>query len=250
MGRTVGEQQKNSILIPDMRAGQLAGNRKIGTIKWRGTAQAVPFFAGDRNTVKNYTKTEAIRILADAAKNYNIHLCNYQFLIAYKCGVEYCFSVVGFQAANFLHLTGLESDLSPKHFYGRLLSKKLSPDDFSFNSHGYDQLKLAVLSQLSSLFYGHTLRGIFNRSGIFIEADYVVGNTAGSFSVCFRNGNRGFDVPVSLYNEDVRKLTTETTKILAVWRRPFGTADFSTNTYCAKDVDPVFLLSRYYDNRS
>ena len=47
MGRTVGERQKNSIFIPDEWAGRLAGNGKIGNIKYNGAViLAVLFFLG------------------------------------------------------------------------------------------------------------------------------------------------------------------------------------------------------------
>ncbi len=164
-----------------------------------------------------------------------------QFLIAYRCGSNIEYSIVGFKAANFKHFTGLHSSLPPDVFYHRLINHMLSPEDFSFDSLGNAQQKLAVLPQLHNLFYSHTLRGVFNRSGIFLQADYAVGNTAGSYSVAFCNG-KGYDYPVSLYNEDVRKLTVDTTKVLAVWKRHFGEKTFSENTYHASDVDPDELL--------
>ena len=47
MGRKVGERQKNSTSEPDLLAGKLAGNRKIGTQTITGSPFAAPFFVGE-----------------------------------------------------------------------------------------------------------------------------------------------------------------------------------------------------------
>ena len=250
---------KNLLFIPDAKAGQLGSNRKTphlfqtyGLDSWQATVKsahkknaellfAAPFFVGDRYSLKNYTKEEALAIISNAVREYDIKFKNYQFLIAFngRSGIE--FSIVGFRANNFMHFTGLKSSLPANVFYHRLINHALSPKDFDFDTFGNAQRKLTVLPFLQSLFYNCALRGIFNRSGIWLEADYVVGDTAGVFSVAFRNGSK-YDFPVSLYKEDVRKLTIDTTNVLAVWRRKFGEKDFIENTYHAKEIDPNELL--------
>lgn len=192
--------------------------------------------------MKNYSKAEAIRIITDAAATYDAIMRDRQFLVAFAGipGIDFC--IVGFKANNFKHFTGIKSDLSASDFYRKALAHKLSPNDFSFDSSGNAQRKLAVLPQLSRMFFGNALRGVFNRSGILLEADYVIGGTATRIAVAFRNGKR-FDVPVSLYCEDVKNLTIGSTRVLAVWRRSFGETDFTENTYSAKDINADTLLS-------
>ena len=48
--------------------------------------------------------------------------------------------------------------------------------------------------------------GNFIDSGIYIKADYFVGNTKAILSIGFRYGKKA-DFPVTLYKEDVRKLS-------------------------------------------
>ena len=56
-----------------------------------------------------------------------------------------------------------------------------------------------VLPCLSKLMSHHCLVGEFINSGVYIRADYYVGDTKAILSVGFRNGNR-VDYPVTLYN--------------------------------------------------
>lgn len=58
-----------------------------------------------------------------------------------------------------------------------------------------------VLPYLSELLYNNCMIGNFIKSGIYIRADYFVGNTKAVLSVGFRTG-KSVDFPVSLYNED------------------------------------------------
>lgn len=193
--------------------------------------------------MKNYSKAEAIRIITLTATEYEGFMRDKQFLIAYQDGSGINHSIVGFKAKNFKHFTGVKSTLSAKEFYQRALEHKLSPDDFRFDSAGNAQRKLAVLPWLPRMFFSNALRGSFNRSGIWLEADYLIGGTSARIAVAFRYG-KTFDFPVSLYCEDVRNLTNNSMKVLAVWRRAFGEKVFSENTYCAKNVDPEILLSK------
>ena len=192
--------------------------------------------------MKNYNKAEAIRIITTAAAEYETLMRDKQFLIAYQDSSGFNYSIVGFKAMNFKHFTGVVSDLPSKVFYRRALEHKLSPDDFRFDLTGNAHRKLTVLPWLSKMFFSNALRGSFNRSGIRLEADYLIGGTSTKISVAFRYG-KTFDVPVSLYCEDVRNLTNDSTKVLAVWRRAFGEKVFSENTYCAKNINPEMLLS-------
>lgn len=194
--------------------------------------------------MKNYTKQKAIRIITDAAAKYNEHLCGRKFLVVYEGEKGPESAVIAFYEQHFKHLTGAVTNLSAKVFYSRALDHKLSPNDFSFDSSGNMQRKLAVLPVLHRLLYNGAMRGSFNRSGIRIEADYFIGETAHCMAVAFRSG-KSCDIPVSLYCEDVRRLTNNCTRILAVWRTDKGSANFTENTYCANGVDVPALSAAY-----
>ena len=246
MDRTVGERQKNSIFNPDVWAGRLAGNGKIG--KYNNITELSFWqFYFFRKFMKKYSKKEAIAVIQTSAKAYEDKLRSRQFLIAYKEGMDVSFSIIGFGAQHFKHFCGVSSKLSAVKFYENALEGRLSENDISFNSNGTTFQKLNVLPALSRMFYGNALRGDFNRSGLMIDADYFVGQIAVRIAVAFRRGSR-YDYPVSLYCEDIRKITERTTKVLAIWRRNFGETDFVENTYASSDVDPALLLSMFKES--
>ena len=76
--------------------------------------------------------------------------------------------------------------------------------------------------------------GNFINSGICIRADYFVGDTRAVLSVGFRTGKKT-DFPVTLYNEDIRKLSQPTNKVLAIFSKHYKDQDYNNCTYLAKN---------------
>lgn len=186
-------------------------------------------------------KREAVRIIVSAAKRYKEMLCGKQFLLA--CG-DAAFREVAFSARNFAHFTGVKlQGCSAKQFYERATSGRLSASHFDFSSDGNTERKLAVIGQMPGLFHAPLLYGTFLDSGIFISADYFVGKHC--ISVGFRAGVP-FDIPVTLYNEDIRKLTYQPEKVLAVWEKPIGAERYTTLAYSRTEA-PETLLERFYN---
>ena len=64
-------------------------------------------------------------------------------------------------------------------------------------------------------------------------------------SVGFRTG-KSIDVPVTLYNEDIRKLTYQPEKIIAVWEKPIGGERYEELTYSRIEA-PEKLLECFYN---
>lgn len=62
---------------------------------------------------------------------------------------------------------------------------------------------------------------------------YFVGNTKVVLSLGFKNGTRA-DYPVTLYREDVRKLTHPTNRVLAIFKKEYNQEKYTTCTYLAK----------------
>jgi len=186
--------------------------------------------------MKNYDKKAAIKVMVNAAKEYNEKLKNEQFLIIYQEGAETKNVCVEFRDYHFLHMTGVKSNLSAKMFYSACISNKLSERDFDFDKKGKAMQKLAVLPYLSQLLYNACMIGNYIDSGIFLKADYFVGNTRAILSVGFRNGNLA-DFPVTLYNEDVRRLVHPTCKVLAIFKKKCGDNVYKECTYLAKEQE-------------
>ena len=183
--------------------------------------------------MKKYDKSIAIKVIHKAAKDYDEKLKDKQFLIIYQECDETKTVQVGFRDLNFLHMTGVKSRLSAQTFYYACLKERLSEKDFEIDSKGKVQQKLTVLPYLSELLYNNCMIGNFINSGICIKADYFVGNTKAVLSVGFRYGKK-VDFPVSLYKEDVRKLSQPTNKVLAIFARNYKQHNYTECTYLSK----------------
>lgn len=180
-----------------------------------------------------YDKRAALQIIVKAAKEYDTKLNNKHFMIVYQEAESNKTVCVGFRDLNFLHMTGVKTRLSAQQFYSACLDGKLSENDFEIDSKGKVQQKLTVLPYLSELLYNNCMIGNFINSGICIKADYFVGNTKAVLSVGFRIG-KSIDFPVSLYSEDVRKLSQPTNKVLAIFAKPYQQQGYIECTYLSK----------------
>lgn len=181
-----------------------------------------------------YDKKAALKIMVEAAKKYEEKLNNKHFLIIYREGKDTKTASVGFRDMNFLHMTGVKTRLSAQQFYAACLESKLSVNDFEIDNKGKVQQKLRVLPYLADILYHHCMIGDFINSGICIRADYFVGDTRAVLSVGFRNGKK-VDFPVTLYNEDVRKLSKPTNKVLAIFSKYYKDQHYDNCTYLAKN---------------
>ncbi len=181
-----------------------------------------------------YDKKAALKIMIEAAKQYEEKLNDKHFLIVYREG-KYIKTVdVGFRDMNFLHMTGVKTRLSAQQFYAACLESKLSEYDFEIDTKGKVQQKLMVLPYLAELLYHHCMIGDFINSGICIRADYFVGDAKAVLSVGFRTGKKT-DFPVTLYKEDVRKLSQPTNKVLAIFSKYYKDQHYNNCTYLAKN---------------
>lgn len=180
-----------------------------------------------------YDKKSALQIIVNAANEYDVKLNNKHFLVVYQEGGRTETVCVGFRDMNFLHMTGVKAKLSAQQFYSACLDGKLSENDFEIDNKGKVQQKLVVLPYLSELLYNNCMIGNFINSGICIRADYFVGNTKAVLSVGFRAG-KSVDFPVTLYNEDVRKLSQPTNKVLAIFVKDYQQQSYRECTYLSK----------------
>lgn len=191
-----------------------------------------------------YDKKAALHIILKAAKAYDEKLRDKHFLIFYQQQGEIESVEVGFRDFNFLHLTGVSTKLSAQLFYALCIDGKLSEREFEIDKMGKVQQKLVVLPYLTDLLYNNCMIGGFINSGVYIRADYFVGNTKVVLSVGFKVG-KNIDYPVTLYSEDIRKLTNPTNKVLAIFMKEYDKNDYCECTYLAKGWE----ISKFLRNR-
>lgn len=183
--------------------------------------------------MKKYNSEQILSIVISAAAAYSEKLLNKHFLIIYQdrnSNNSYKYKEIGFRDYNFLHLTGLKTSMSASAFFSAATSDRLSVKQFTTDNKGKCIQKLNALPYLSDLLYNHCLIGDFINSGISIRADYFTGDTKAVLSLGFRNGDT-VDNPVSLYNEDIRKLTSPTNRVVAIYSKSFDAEKYETITY-------------------
>ena len=186
--------------------------------------------------MKNYNADQALPVILKTAKEYDEKLKDKHFLIVYRKKDSICTCCVGFRDMNYLHLTGVKTSLSAQQFYSACLDGKLSARDICVDTKGRTQQKLAVLPYLSDLLYHNCMVGDFINSGIVISADYFVGDTKAVLSIGFRYGKTA-DIPVTLYNESVKRLTNPTCKVLAIFAKQYQLKYYDECTYLSKGCE-------------
>ena len=182
---------------------------------------------------KNVDIKTAIKIVTEAAKEYEDRLNDRHFMVVYQERAETKTVQFGFRDMNFLHLTGIETTLKAKQFYKACLDHKLAERDIINFTKGKTQQKLAVLPYLADVLYNNCMIGYSINNGIYLQADYFVGNTKAVLSVGFRFG-KTVDYPVTLYNGDVRKMISPVCKVLAIFSKAYNDEKYTECTYLSK----------------
>lgn len=125
--------------------------------------------------------------------------------------------------------------MSAQRFYDLCLDGKLSEKDFEIDNEGKVQQKLMVLPYLHKILYNNCMIRDFINSGIRIQADYFVGDTKAVLSIGFRTG-KTVDIPVTLYNENVKKLIKPVCKVLAIYKKAYDQKAYTECTYHSKGI--------------
>lgn len=189
--------------------------------------------------IKNYKPEEALKIILAVAEDYHNVLDGKNYMIVYYENKELKCKLLSFNGANFCHLTGSKTKVTPTQFYKLCLDGKLSIKDFEAPK-GIQNLKLTALPFLSKIFFNGCSIGNFLKSGINLESDYFVGNTR-KISIGFV-AKKIYDIPRSLLCRDIREITNPTIKVEAIFRKEKNDCYFSDYTYCHKNFD-ISLVS-------
>lgn len=207
---------------------------------------------------KNVDIKTAIKIVTNAAKEYEKRLNNRHFMVVYQEGEENKTVQFGFRDMNFLHLTGIETTLKAKQFYRACLEHKLAEREIINFTKGKTQQKLAVLPYLVDVLYNNCMIGYSINNGMYLQADYFVGNTKAVLSVGFRFG-KTVDYPVTLYNGDVREMISPVCKVLAIFSKVYNDEKYTKCTYLSKgqqidklklDNESKALLSNFQEEEA
>lgn len=200
-----------------------------------------------------YSKTEAINIVKNCAKQYQEHLEGRTILLLYQNKKTQTINSVefSFYDRNFLHLTGFKLNKqyfsSPSNdslailFYKKCLNGKLSPEDFNFAPDGTTQLKLAVLPKLLTPNLSARMVGnaISNRPKLYTEK--LTGGEKGCMGFVMDKSINKY-VPNTTLNEDIRECVEPVNRVIAVFRKNKDDTEYNEITYLAKKVNWLQLV--------
>jgi len=191
-----------------------------------------------------YTKSEALKIVVSCAEKYHAELEGKSLLFItmdkYKRTESIEFSFHGY---NYLHLTGLklnrssgDPSLTADAFYDRCLSHKLSPSDFQFSSDGSTALKLDVLQYVINKNLAANMIGELGSQKPLLYTEKLAGSVRACVGFVY-DADISQYIPNTVLKEDIRDISKNTRRVIAVFRKRTGDKEYAEITYLARKVD-------------
>ena len=187
-------------------------------------------------------KSDAIRIIYQAAKIYDKQLCNKRLLVIYGAPniPDYIEAVVF--PSNFLHLTGvkLNNNISADRFYRYAFDERLRESDFDFKDNTTEQ-KLNVLIQTLRISTNAKMIGDFINGHLKLQTDKL----AGSVNSCLgfiKTDN--YYVPNTVLEVDIRQKTSDRQKVLAILSKKVTEVKYNKIEMVGKKIDINRLLEK------
>lgn len=189
------------------------------------------------------TKQDAISIITKCARQYKEELVDNSLLIIDVSGR--CFEFY-FYDRNFMHLTGVVSDLAAVDFYNKCINRTLSLSDFEIAQNGMTELKLMILPNLMKRNLSANMIGEYSGNRPSLKTKRVVGKVTGyvGFAVD-KNTNRY--VPNTVINADIRNDSNDYKSVLCVYRKSIEANRYEELTFLKRgcSIDDVSLPSKY-----
>ena len=190
-------------------------------------------------------KQEAIRIVISCAEAYKTELLNRDLLVVSKANNKHLnFLRVTFRKGNFLHLTGLKTDVKAARFFDMCVAHKLSPKVFEFALDGTTQLKLEVLPQLMRKDLSAKMIGDIDSRTPKLYTEKLVGNIRACMGLV--NDSCTY-VPNTVLNRDMRDITANRAQIVAVLRKATEESQYSEITYKTQFDFSKYFFSKEYE---
>lgn len=155
-----------------------------------------------------------------------------------------------FLASNFLHLTGIniinKKIKSSTDFYNLCLKNQITVSDFKFNSNGTTSMKLQILPQIIQIQKICKMTGDYNNTKLYLSTQKLVGNV----NICMgfiKKGN--YYIPNTALKEDIRNITTEQAKIIAIMVKNIKDVKYKEITYLNKNIEMKTILENEQINK-
>ena len=188
------------------------------------------------------SKEKALGIIHNSAVLYSNNLAGRNVLfITADDNIAAYFEAL-FLAQNFLHLTGVKTNLSSEFFFKAALNKRLSPTSISFDAGGVTELKLEILPQLMAIHITARMIGDYDNSKPLLITDKFAGTI--TMAMGFTCVNKIY-IPNTAFKVDVREITEKATrrKVVAIFTKTRANELYDQLTYIAKGMtidDEVF----------
>ena len=194
----------------------------------------------------NFTKKESATIISNGAKLFEKNFLNKNFLIIYKDNANaYNSNETIARSGNFLHLTGVDTDLSSIVFFEKAKNSKLADDDYILTPNSDVMKKLAVMKEAMEFAHNAKMTGYFSpMSSGNLYTEVLVGNVR--FSLGFvqdRITDGKYYVPNTLLNGDVKDFVGTAYPIEAIFEKSDSEDLYSHLVHISKKNQDKGILS-------
>lgn len=183
-------------------------------------------------------KSDAIHIITKCAKVYHNELENRNLLFLFgKTTVPESFETI-FTARNYLHLTGVATNIHSVDFYKKCLNGRIDSEDFAFASDGTTALKLQVLPQLMRVYQTAKMIGNYDLSRITLHTEKLAGNVSACMGFIRNPECSNYYIPNTALKEDIRNISIHPAmRVIAILRKMRKELTYSEFCYTAKGVE-------------
>lgn len=205
----------------------------------------------------SYSLEEARAIVLKCAKLYEQNLLDKKYIMIYRDRVDNSIKdlEVQFGKENYQHLTGIEllddNGEVRKHvselFYHKCINNTLAKNEIKLKNDGTTNLKLEALPVLMNVQKVTKIAGDYNNSRPYLVADKLVGNV--NFCLGLKQIENQY-VPASALLEDIKKLTTVQSQVLAIFSKKICDEVYMDVRHVAKGINlhniklPVNILMK------
>lgn len=180
-----------------------------------------------------------LKNVIELALLYHENLENKNILFIYdnplSCQIEWIESC--FLSRHFLHLTGVKSPYSSRHFYRMCLKHKIKLEDIMVNH--FVPLKLRVLNSMIRIHKNAKMIGKYNHNRIMLNTQLLIGNV--QYSLGLVNENKYY-VPNTLLKEDIRNVIEFPQKVNCILEKKISEKEYQTITYFSNVFDQSKLI--------
>lgn len=182
--------------------------------------------------MKSLTKKEALRIIHHSALAYKENLSGKTIMFITD---EPDYYETLFLPQNFLHLTGIQTDLKCIDFFNNAIRDRISEKDITIAKDGTTDKKLCILQSLMRIHLTAKMIGDYDNSGRVLVADKLVGTVTVAMSLKKANG---IYVPQSSIKDDIRNITTKASRhrVIAILEKSRKSTFYTDMSYLAKGV--------------